>query len=147
MKKVFIDGTGPNKIKIIGDKAKLAVYLGTSYLDTIEQTTANLPKGTTNVTAHSRQRYPGGPAIPVSAHSRLTDPNAGYNLGTLPGKSFFLERPDGVIPGTTRPRIRTSQFAFTGRLSSLKDIIRANCIIETTLRAPSGDAWKYTPNS
>jgi hypothetical protein len=126
-------GSAATRVTVYADETKLAQFVS----QIVYASDQNLPNQTAEVEAHTRRRYPGGPAINVAAHSRIYDPNRGYNQSVLPGMPFWLERTDALGDKTVR------QFTYVGKLTNLKDAIRDHRIGEVTLRGPSGDAWDF----
>jgi hypothetical protein len=96
---------------------------------------------TVAVGGHTRRRYPGGPAIGVSAFSRTTLLGGEANRRTLPGQNAYLEVE--TTTGTTVKK-ETTTITFTGSFTDLYRYVLANALTAMVLRSPDGTPYEVT---
>jgi hypothetical protein len=135
-KATHIETANNRKVKIFGDTEKLKQVLTSVTVDgeTIQ------PPGTSTVTAFSRKRYPGAPAVQVAGHPRAVNKNPGTELGIMPGKTFFVERPGSKVPLVKR---KLYQFAYSGRWCDVQKVFETKGIGKFVLRGATGAGTRY----
>jgi hypothetical protein len=126
---------GPPPVIIIGTTAHLTPYFTGLVADVLP---ADPAIETASVKAHTRVRYPGGPATQVAIHNRSIDGAKPISNGiTLPGKNAYIE----VHTGPTDPKIvKVVTFTFVGSWYLLRGWVKAHIHsgVKYNLRSPGG---------
>lgn len=96
---------------------------------------------TRNVRSRTRRRYPGGPAIQVSAHTRSVVTGPSIKLQAYPGRPITLERPrDGsdFDPDNADVPMKILQITLEGKFQDFYTYCQANKEIDFILRTNHG---------
>jgi hypothetical protein len=126
---------GPPPVIIIGTTAHLTPYISGLVKDVLPVDPAI---DNVVVKAHTRVRYPGGPAIAVALHDRSVDGAKPISNGiTLPGRNAYIEE----HTGPTDPKIlRVVTFTFVGSWYLLRGWVKTHVAAgkKYNLRSPGG---------
>lgn len=122
-------------------KTELAEFVTTTTLKVRDPALVTNAVVTRAIRSQQRRRYPGGPAINVSAHDRALVAGPSIKIGTYPGRPVTLERPKAggdFNPANADVPMKVLQITLEGSFPEFYAFCQATKTIDFVLRTNNG---------